>query len=256
MLAQNKNVVIYGAAGHIGSAVARAFAREGAQVFLAGRTRAGVQRVADAIVAEGGRAAAASLDALDGPQIEQHLDAVLRDAGCIDVSFNAVWIRGDLQGTPLLQMAVDDFVLPVLTGARTHFLTATAAGRHMVRARRGVILTLSASTVGLSGRDRVYHRTGGFGSACAAIEDLSRALAGELGPSGVRVVCLRSNAVPEAWASFPPDVRAYMEQGSALGRLPTLREVADAAVLMASDRASAMTGTIANLTCGSIMDPQ
>jgi 3-oxoacyl-[acyl-carrier protein] reductase len=256
MLAQDKNVVVYGAAGHIGSAVARAFAREGAQVFLTGRTLAGVQQVAAAIIAEGGRATAAQVDALDGAQIEQHLDDVMPGAGHIDVSFNAVWIRGDLQGTPLLQMPVDDFVAPVLTGARTHFLTATAAGRRMVQAGRGVILTLSASTVGLSGRDRVYHRTGGFGSACAAIEDLSRSLAGELGPSGVRVVCLRSNAIPEAWASFAPDLKAYMEQGSALGRLPTLREVADVAVMLASDRASAMTGTIANLTCGAIMDPQ
>ena len=255
MLAQDKSVVVYGAAGHIGSAVARAFAREGARVFLSGRTLAGVQPVAQSIVAEGGRATAAQVDALDGAQIARHLDDVMQHTGRIDVSFNAVWIRGDLQGTPLLEMPVDDFVLPVLTGARTHFLTATAAARHMVKARCGVILTLSASTVGLSGRDRVFHRTGGFGSACAAIEDLSRALAGELGPSGVRVVCLRSNAVPEAWASFPPDVRARMEDGAALGRLPTLREVADAAVIMASERASAMTGTIANLTCGSIMDP-
>jgi 3-oxoacyl-[acyl-carrier protein] reductase len=255
MLAHDKIVVVYGGAGHVGSAVARAFAREGARVFLTGRTLAGVQQVAESIVAAGGRAVAAQVDALDGAQIERHLDAVLRSAGHIDVSFNAVWIRGDLQGTPLLQMPVDDFVQPVLTGARTHFLTATAAARHMVKARSGVVLTLSASTVGLSGRDRVYHRTGGFGAACAAIEDLSRALAGELGPSGVRVVCLRSNAIPEAWASFAPELRAYMEQGCALGRLPTLREVADAAVMMASDRASAMTGTIANLTCGSIMDP-
>ena len=119
MLAQDRNVVIYGAAGHIGSAVARAFAREGAQVLLTGRTLAGVQQVAESIVAEGGRAAAAQVDALDGAQIARHLDDVMRHAGRIDVSFNAVWIRGDLQGTPLLEMPVDDFVLPVSTGART-----------------------------------------------------------------------------------------------------------------------------------------
>lgn len=256
MLASQKNVVIYGAAGHLGSAVAGAFAREGAQVFLAGRTLAGVQRVAEAIRVDGGQAVAAQVDALDAASVERHLDEVLRAAGSIDVSYNAVWIRGDLQGTPLLDMPVDDFVLPVATGARTNFLTATAAARHMVQAGRGVILTQSASTVGLSGRDRVYHRTGGFGSACAAIEDLSRALAGEVGPRGVRVVCLRSNAIPETWRSASEEFRAYMEQGTALGRLPTLRELADTAVLMASDRASAMTGAIANLTCGSIMDPQ
>ena len=179
-------------------------------------------------------------------------------ASRFDASFNAVWIRGDLQGTPLLEMAVDDFVLPVLTGARTHFSHRHrgSAPHDQGRAWRDPRRALSASTVGLSGRDRVYHRTGGFGSACAAIEDLSRALAGEVGPRGVRVVCLRSIAIPRGLGHrFPPTLREHMEQGSALRRLPTLRELADAAVMMASDRASAMTGTIANLTCGSIMDP-
>ncbi|WP_041067923.1 SDR family oxidoreductase, partial [Cohnella kolymensis] len=138
-------------------------------------------------------------------------------------------------------------------GVTTHFLTATAAARHMVRHRSGVILTLSASSAGLS-RDRKYHLTGGFATACAAIEGLSRSLAGELGPQGIRVVCLRSDAIPETWAGEADAVKMFMENGTVLGRLPTLNEVANAAVFMASDRASAMTGTIANLTCGSIMD--
>jgi 3-oxoacyl-[acyl-carrier protein] reductase len=133
-----------------------------------------------------------------------------------------------------------------------HFLTATTAARQLVRQKSGVILTFSSSSAGLSGRDRRYHVTGGFSTACAAIEALSRSLAGELGPQGIRVVCLRPDAIPETWANH--EARTYMEDGTVLGRLPTLSEVANAAVLMASDRASAMTGTIANLTCGSIMD--
>ena len=140
MLLNNKNAVIYGAAGHIGSAVARAFARDGARVFLAGRTLAKLQRVAEEISASGGVAEAAQVDALDAQSIEQHLDEMVRKVGGIDVSFNAVWIRGDLQGTRLIDMPVDDFTLPILTGAKTHFLTATAAARHMVRKRSGVIL--------------------------------------------------------------------------------------------------------------------
>ena len=134
-------------------------------------------------------------------------------------------------------------------------MTATAAARHMVRQRSGVILTLSSSAAGLSGRDLRYHRTGGFATACAAIEALSRSLAGELDPQGVRVVCLRPDAIPETWPAEAAEARTYMENGTVLGRLPTLDEVANAAVFMASDRASAMTGTIANLTCGSLMDP-
>jgi 3-oxoacyl-[acyl-carrier protein] reductase len=253
VLLRDKTAVVYGAGGHIGRAVALAFARDGARVFLAGRTLPALEAVAQEIVAGGGAAEAASVDALDARAVEQHLEAVVQRAGRIDVSFNAIWIRGDLQGTPLLQMPCEDFTLPV-TGVTTHFLTATAAARHMARRRAGVILTLSSSAAGLSGRDRRYHLTGGFATACAAIEALSRSLAGELGPQGVRVVCLRPDAIPETWRTGAAETRTYMENGTALGRLPTLDEVANAAVFVASDRASAMTGTIANLTCGSVMD--
>jgi NAD(P)-dependent dehydrogenase (short-subunit alcohol dehydrogenase family) len=108
------------------------------------------------------------------------------------------------------------------------------------------------------------HPIGGFGVACSAIESLTRTLAGQLGPRGIRVVCLRSDALPETWA-WPGEAeqerrheydrfKTYMEQGTALGWLPALREVAAVAVFAASDRSSAMTGAILNLTCGSIMD--
>jgi NAD(P)-dependent dehydrogenase (short-subunit alcohol dehydrogenase family) len=151
-------------------------------------------------------------------------------------------------------MPHENFTIPILTGVKTHFLTATAAARHMLQKRSGVILTLSSSSAGLSGRDRKYHLTGGFSTACAAIEALSRSLAGELGSHGIRVVCLRPDAIPETWPTDHPESRTYMENGTVLGRLPTLEEVANAAVFVASDRASAMTGTTVNLTCGSIMD--
>lgn len=263
MLLTHKTAVVYGAAGKLGSAVASAFSREGARVFLAGRTLTSVQRVADEIIATGGVAEAAEVDALDKAAIERHLDAVIARAGAPDIVLNAIGIRGDLQGTPLVDMTLENFTTPVLTGITTHFLTATAAARHMAMRGSGVILTLSASSAGLSGRDQAFHSTGGFGVACSAIESLSRTLAGQLGPKGIRVVCLRSDAIPETW-TWPVDsekdrqeydrFKTYMEQGTVLGRLPVLREVADAAVFAASDRASAMTGTIMNLTCGSIMD--
>jgi NAD(P)-dependent dehydrogenase (short-subunit alcohol dehydrogenase family) len=260
MLLKDKNAVIYGAGGRIGGAVARAFAREGARVFLAGRTPSTLDAVAQEIAAAGGAAEAAQVDALDPQAVEQHFDAIVKQAGRIDISFNAIWIRGDLQGTPLIQMPWEDVTTPVLIAVKTNCLTAIAAARHMVPRRTGAILTLSSSAAVLSGRDRRFHVTGGFATACASIEALSRSLAGELGPQGIRVVCLRPDAIPETWAVEPggdinaSGVKPYMEDGTALGRLPTLAEVANAAVFMASDWASAMTGTVANLTCGSIMD--
>ncbi|MCA1570388.1 MAG: SDR family NAD(P)-dependent oxidoreductase, partial [Chloroflexi bacterium] len=111
MLLENKNAVVYGAGGSVGGAVARAFAREGAKVFLTGRTRDRLEAVAEEIAAAGGEAEVAEVDALDRNVIEAHAASVA-EAGGIDVSFNAIWIRGDLQGTPLLEMSVDDYTTP------------------------------------------------------------------------------------------------------------------------------------------------
>lgn len=257
MLLENKVAVVYGAGGKVGSAVARTFAAEGARLFLAGRRRASVQATADRIVAAGGRAEVAELDALDAAAVEGHLSELINTAGRVDISFNAISFRGDLQGTPLLEMVAGDFVLPVTIAMNSHFLTVQAAGRRMAQAGSGAIVTLSASATALSARDRKWHKTGGFGVACAAIEELSRSFAGELGPHGVRVVCLRSDAISETWS---PEHRAegsptkiWMDGGSLLGSLPTLQQLADAAAFAASDRASAMTGAILNVTRGSVM---
>jgi NAD(P)-dependent dehydrogenase (short-subunit alcohol dehydrogenase family) len=271
MLLENKNTVVYGGGGAIGGAVARAFAREGAKVFLAGRTLASLDSVAGEIRAGGGWAETAAVDVLDEQAVEEHADAVVESAGSIDVSFNAISIRGDLQGTPLIDIALSDFALPISIGTTAHFLTARAAGQRMAERGSGVILTLSTPAPALSGRDRRFHKTGGLGPACAAIRELTKQLAGELGPRGVRAVCLMPDAIPEAWMddiedavsrpgeedSTGVDARsalAYMNNGTLLGRLPTLEEVANAAAFVASDYASAITGTVANLTCGSVVD--
>lgn len=275
MLLENKTAVVYGAGGAIGGAVAHAFAREGARVFLAGRTASSLDAVADRIAAAGGVAETAQLDALDRERVDEHADAVVAKAGRIDISLNAISIQ-EVQGVPLLEMSVEDFSSPIATGTTAHFVTATAAARHMVKQGSGVILTLSTSAARLSGRDLRYHHTGGFGTACGAIEAFSRTLAGEVGPQGVRVVCLRPDAIPETWPDgfhdqvfdhgadpqrargggedagrTGADIRAYMEDGTLLARMPRLSEVANAAAFAASDQASAMTGTVVNLTCGS-----
>jgi 3-oxoacyl-[acyl-carrier protein] reductase len=139
VLLERKNAVIYGAGGSIGGAVARAFAREGARVFLAGRTRASLDEVAEAIRSAGGTAETAQVDALDEQAVDEHADAVAAEAGGIDISFNVI-THPHTHGIPLAEMAVDDFMAPVETAARTTFLTARAAGRHMIPRRSGVIL--------------------------------------------------------------------------------------------------------------------
>src|ERR687886_1662388 len=131
MLLKNKNAVIYGGGGAIGGAVARVFAREGARVFLAGRTLQNLEEVAEEIRSAGGMAEAAVLDALDERAVDEHADAVAASAGSIDVSFNLI-SRGDVQGRPLVELAPEDLLRAVTNGLRSTFLTTRAAGRQMM----------------------------------------------------------------------------------------------------------------------------
>jgi 3-oxoacyl-[acyl-carrier protein] reductase len=253
MLLQNKTAIIYGAGGAIGSAVARAFGAEGARVFLSGRTLGPVQAVAEEIAAAGGSAEAAQVDALDEAAVDRYTDQVAEQAGGIDVSFNAVGVY-PVQGTPLTDLALDDFAYPITTWPSTQFLTARAAARHMALKRTGVIITLTASPARLA-----LPGAGGFGVACAAIEALTRTLAAELGPQGVRVVCLRPHRIGDSGGSADPrseeaDFRRVLEEMTLLKRLPTLAEVANTAVFLASDHAASMTGAVANLTGGMDVD--
>jgi 3-oxoacyl-[acyl-carrier protein] reductase len=253
MLLENKNAIIYGAGGAIGSAVARAFGAEGARVFLTGRSFGPVQAVAKEIAAAGGSSEAAQVDALDEEAVNRHADQVAEQAGGIDVSFNAIGVHA-VQGTPLTGLPLSDFAFPITTWPSTQFLTARAAARHMVTKREGVIITLTASPARLA-----IPGAGGFGIACAAIEALTRTLAAELGPQGVRVVCLKPHRIADSGASADPrseaaEFRRYLEDMTLLKRLPTLGEVANTAVFLASDHAASMTGAVANLTGGMSVD--
>ena len=254
MLLEDKSAVIYGGGGSIGSAVARAFAREGAKVFLAGRTRARLDEVAEEIRSAGGAAATAEVDALDESAVDEHADAVGEEAGGIDISFNLI-AHPFTHGTPLAEMAVDDFMAPVETAARTTFLTARAAARHMIPRRSGVILAFGGPG-DRSGPLRDYY-LGGTQVAFDAIETIRRQLAVELGPHGIRVVTLASGGVPE---SLPEgfdgrqEIVDMIEAQTLLGRAATLEDVGNAAAFAASDWARSMTAAIVNVSCGALMD--
>lgn len=263
MLLEDKVAVIYGAGGAIGGAVASAFAREGAKLFLTGRQRATVEAVAKDIVAAGGSAEAAEVDVLDEQAVDKHLQSVIDKAGRVDISFNAVGIpNAKILGVPLVELDVEHFSLPITTYATSYFLTARLAARRMVPKGAGVIMTVTA----------LHSRTGiplvgGYGPAQAAKEALTRDLSAELAPQGIRVVGLRPQAMPETRTikdGFEPRAKASgmtWEQWQEMlaskthpRRLMTLEEMANMAVFMASDKASGMTGTTVNLTMGSLDD--
>jgi NAD(P)-dependent dehydrogenase (short-subunit alcohol dehydrogenase family) len=263
MLLQDKVAVIYGAGGAIGGAVARAFAREGATLYLTGSLRAPVEDLAKEIVAAGGAAQAAQVDALDEPAVDQHLQSVTDQAGRVDISFNAVGIPdAEILGVPLVELEAERFSLAVTAYTRSYFVTARLAARRMLPKQSGVIMTVTA----IPGRTGTPLQ-GGYPPAQAAKEALTRGLSAELAPQGIRVVGLRPHGLPETGSLR----EAFEVRATALGvtwdqwqevlaarthtrRLSTLAELAKVAAFLASDRASGMTGTVVNLSMGSLDD--
>ncbi|GII52617.1 short-chain dehydrogenase [Planotetraspora thailandica] len=263
MLLEKKNAVVYGAGGVIGGTVARTFAAEGARVFLAGRNTAALDATAEEIRAAGGTADTAAVDALDEAAVEAHLDTVVQTAGSVDISFNAISLpQTGIQGTRIVDLSPEGFDLPMATYPKANFLTARAAARRMTGQGSGVILTITASP-----SRTAVPLMGGMAPAWAAIEALSRGLAAELGPHGVRVVCLRAAGMPEtpqlsevyglhadAYGISRDAFQARMADLTLRKQLPTVAEIANVAAFVASDRSSAMTGAVANLTSGLIAD--
>ena len=263
MKLQGKTAVIYGAGGGIGAAVAEAFAREGARLFLCGRNLAKVEAVAEAVRSAGGAAEAAQVDALDAQAIDQHLDAVTAQAGGFDISFNAVGLPNTtLQGTALVDIALDRFALPISTYTTTNFLTARHAARRMIPRRSGVILTITPVVSRAS-----IPLLGGFALAMGALEVLTRNLSVELAPHGIRVAGMRADGMPDSptirevfdihskvygmsWQQFHDAIAAKNHPR----RLLSLAEMAKAATFLASDEASGLTGTMLNLSLGMLDD--
>ena len=264
MLLKDKVAVIYGAGGAIGSAVAARFAREGATVFLSGRTVEKVARVANGISKHEAAVHAARVDALNEAEVEEHLASVVEQAGRVDISFNAITpvAQPGIQGIPLAELPVDNFMAPINSYMRSQFLTTRAAARIMAAAGSGVIL-MSTPEPARIGAGLV----GGMGPAWAAMEALSRNLSAEFGPNGVRSVVLRSTGLPETetidivfglhaetLGITREQFQGFIESLTHRKRSTSLIEVAEVAAFLASDKARAMTGTVANLTGGLIVD--
>ena len=262
-LLKDKVAVIYGAGGAVGGALARAFASEGAELFLTGRKPGPVQAVAEEIVAAGGSAEAAGVDALDEQAVDEHLQSVVDKAGRVDISFNAVGIPDtDIVGVPLVELDLEQFSLPITAYTTSYFLTARLAAQRMVPNKSGVIMTVTA----LPSRTGTP-LNGGYGPAQAAKEALTRELSAELAPQGIRVVGLRPHGMPETdslkevsdakakgsgrtWEQFQELVASTTHPRRAM----RLEEMANMAAFMASDKASGMTGTTVNLSMGTLDD--
>ncbi|GAA2869015.1 SDR family NAD(P)-dependent oxidoreductase [Nonomuraea rubra] len=245
MLLENKVAVVHGAGGSIGGAAARAFAREGARVFLAGRTRDKLDELAAGLPA----AETAVVDALDEAAVDAFTGSVAERAGRIDVCFNAIGIQ-DVQ-RPLGEISAAEFLRPIEVATRTQFLTTRAAVRHMAPRGGGVILMFGG------GGPQTQPGLGGLKVALDAMESMRRQWAAEYGPYGIRVLTLVTGGIPE---SLPDSVgakdriAAAIAGGSLLKRAATLADVGNVAAFAASDLAASMTSATLNISCGAIVD--
>jgi NAD(P)-dependent dehydrogenase (short-subunit alcohol dehydrogenase family) len=260
---QGKRAVVFGAGGSVGSAIAKEFAAEGAELFLSGRNRSNVDEVARDVDGAGGRAHAALVDASDEKAVGDYLGEVAQ-GGSVDVVFNAVGpLASDYgNGKPAVYLSVEEFSVPLRAIVKPCFVTARAAARVMTKQRSGVILFLTGSPA----RAHV-HRATAIGTAFGALETFSRNLAFEIGPTGVRVVCLRTAAMPDTRTiqhtrelmarglNIPLDQSAEMLANMTMLKVsPRTSDTARELAFLASDRSRMVTGTVVNASAGAVAD--
>lgn len=263
-LLQGKTAVIFGAGGAIGGQVAREFAKEGTTMFLSGRHLSSVETVANEIRASNRKAEAAEVDALNESSVNAYLDDIVKQAGKIDILFNAIGpqpIEFD-NGKSTMELSYEKFQLPLNTYVASNFLTARAAARHMLRRRTGVILFITATpSMGIASH------VSAIGTAMGALESMMRCLAAEWSPSGVRVVGIRSSGmldtrtIHQTFENMGQTIGVtkeqfteQMKQSTLLKRMPIVDDTAKIAAFLSSDRANTITGAIINSTCGQILD--
>jgi len=253
MLLQNKNAVLFAAGGSVGGAIARALAKAGAKVFLSNRHIESVRKLAEEIIADGGKAEAYPVDALNEKEVNDFVHKIAKNAGSIDVSMNLIKTE-DLQGIPLVDLPFEDFIRPIRRVSESHFLTGAAAGKIMMKQGFGVILSLTATPGGIG-----YPTAGGFGPACSVIEKISLGFASELGAYGIRVVNIRSGGSPDSQPFVDAlthggqkavDFIKKIEDDTMLKKMPVMNDIANVAVFLASEMAAGITGVTIDVTCG------
>jgi NAD(P)-dependent dehydrogenase (short-subunit alcohol dehydrogenase family) len=246
MLLHGQNAVIFGASGAIASQVARRLAAEGAVVWLSARRGVAVEELAKDITESGGQAHAHQVDALTPDAVEAYLKTVAATAS-VDLVFNGIGAAPAELGYPArsLDQDLDTFLLPMRTIVGSQFLTAREAARHMSDRGTGSIVLISAALSTL----KIPHMAG-ISAACGAVESLTRSLAAEFGPSGIRVNCVRGSAMPET-RTIRETRAGHTRLGSTatpvqntLGRPLAVNDTAGAVVFLASSLAAGVCGQV------------
>lgn len=248
MRLDGKVALVTGASRGIGAATARLLARAGAAVCVNYRASEEAARgVVAAIEAEGGRAVAVRADVTERPEVEHLVRTVEQELGPLDVLVANAGMRVHLD--PFLVYPWEEFEAKLVGEAKAVFFVAQAAARAMVARRSGAIVVVSS---GLS-----RHPGDGFcahSAAKSALDALTRSLAHELGPYGVRVNTVAPGlTITDATAFLPDAARAAAAQKACLRRNAGPEDVAGAILAMAADSGRHVTGVYLPVDGGVVM---
>lgn len=257
MLLTDKNVVVFAASGAIAGQVARTCADQGATVWVSARRGEAAEKLAAQIAESGGTAHAAEVDATDQARVDRYVGETVAAAGTVDAVFNGIGGRpADLRyPARLADQGLEEFLTTLQVIAGSQYLTSRAAGLAMATQGFGSVITLSATLSAMAASFMA-----GITATCGAVEAMTRSLAGELGPSGVRANCVRANAMPEtqtiadtfagqaALSGRPPEFAP-----PPLGRPTTLADTAGAVAYLVSDLSAGVSGQVLTVSGGAFV---
>jgi NAD(P)-dependent dehydrogenase (short-subunit alcohol dehydrogenase family) len=239
---KGKTVIITGASSGIGYAAAKLFAAHGANLIIGARRKAELSKVAAEIEGEGGTAVALPGDVRDEDHAKALVELAMGRFGRLDAAFNNAGLAGDYLPTPeLTSQAWREIIEVNLTGA---FLGAKYQAPAMIESGGGSLIFTSSFVGNTAG----FPGMGAYAAAKAGVVGLVRVLAVELGAKGVRANALLPGGTdtPMSAARQPgaaPEMQAFIESLHALKRMAAPEEIAKAALFLASDASSFVTGT-------------
>ncbi len=253
--------IVVGSARGIGAAIARTFSQEGASIVLVDieKMKTQLDEVAQEITQKGGKAIAAVADCTDDTQVNRMVDETIRRWGKIGILVNSAGLRGPL--VPVQDITEQEWDSVLAVNLKAAFLCCRAVLKYMIKQKSGSIVSIS----GTAGKEGMALR----GSLCAAkwgLLGLSQTIAKEAGPSGIRANVICPGGVDEA------DLRTmYAERAKGLGmafseleksvleqtplrKYASHKEIAKAALFLASSDSSHTTGEALNVSGGRLMN--
>lgn len=239
--------IVTGAAGGIGRGIAETFAQAGAALVVTDLNKDGADAVAEGIVASGGRAIALECNVTDEAQRQAAIDAALQAFGKITLLAN----NAGGGGPKPFDMPMRDFEWAFQLNVFAMFRFMQMAAPHMEQAGGGAILNISS----MAGENK-NSRMASYGSSKAAVNHLTRNVAFDLGPRGIRVNAIAPGAIKtDALAKvLTPQIETAMLKHTPLGRLGETQDIANAALFLCSPAASWVSGQVLTVSGGGVQE--